>query len=81
LSSQVDIYHAATGQWSIASLSLARSYISATTVGNLALFAGGQTSLNGTIAIAPDHPSANTNLFISSLYVREGLMSPFGQIH
>ena len=37
----VDLYNAATGAWSTARLSVARSTLAATSVGNLALFAGG----------------------------------------
>ena len=41
LSNVVDLYNGATGQWSTAQLSLARSYLAAASVGNVALFAGG----------------------------------------
>ena len=37
----VDLYNSATGAWSTAQLSLARSGIAATSVGSMALFAGG----------------------------------------
>jgi hypothetical protein len=40
----VDLYNSATGAWSIAQLSLARGGIAATSVGSIALFAGGWTS-------------------------------------
>ena len=43
-SSVVDMYNVATGAWSTAQLSVARYYIGAASVGNLALFVGGQTS-------------------------------------
>jgi hypothetical protein len=43
-SSVVDVFHVTTGKWSNASLSVARKYLSATTVGDLALFAGGENS-------------------------------------
>jgi len=41
-SSVVDIYDAETDTWSVASLSQPRSSLAATTVGNLAIFAGGR---------------------------------------
>ncbi|HEU5227781.1 MAG TPA: neuraminidase-like domain-containing protein, partial [Ktedonobacteraceae bacterium] len=41
-SSTVDIYNAASGQWSTSKLSQARTTLTATAVGNLALFAGGE---------------------------------------
>jgi hypothetical protein len=37
----VDLYNSATGAWSTAQLSVARERIAATSVGNMALFAGG----------------------------------------
>jgi hypothetical protein len=40
-SNVVDIYDALSNQWSTASLSQPRDYLTATSVGNLALFAGG----------------------------------------
>ncbi len=40
-SSQVSMYNIATNTWSVASLYQARYTIAATSVGNLALFAGG----------------------------------------
>ena len=40
----VDLYHSATGTWSTARLSVARAYFAATTVGNVAIFAGGETT-------------------------------------
>lgn len=42
----VDIYHANTGTWSTAQLSQARAHLSATTVGNKVIFAGGITNDN-----------------------------------
>ena len=39
----VDLYDSATGTWSTARLSVARSRLAATSVGNMALFAGGDT--------------------------------------
>ncbi len=41
VSSTVDLYNAETGTWSIAQLSTARFGLAATSVGNVALFAGG----------------------------------------
>ena len=37
----VDVYNGATGAWSTAQLSVARYYLAAASVGNVALFAGG----------------------------------------
>ena len=37
----VDLYNSATGTWSTAQLSVARSCLAAASVGNVALFAGG----------------------------------------
>jgi hypothetical protein len=39
----VDLYDSVTGTWSTASLSVPRYYLAATSVGNVALFAGGNT--------------------------------------
>ena len=41
--SVVDLYNSATGAWSTAVLSVARAYLAAASVGNVALFAGGVT--------------------------------------
>ena len=43
-SNVVDVYNGATGAWSTAQLSVARWNLAAASVGNVALFAGGQTS-------------------------------------
>ncbi len=40
-SNVVDLYDSGTGRWSTAQLSRARSYLSATSVGTVAIFAGG----------------------------------------
>ena len=40
-SNAVDLYNSATGTWSTAQLSVARGYLAAASVGNVALFAGG----------------------------------------
>ena len=40
----VDVYNSASGTWSTARLSVERNDIAATSVGNLAIFAGGQNS-------------------------------------
>ena len=40
----VDLYDSGTGRWSTAQLSQARSYLSATSVGTVAIFAGGSDS-------------------------------------
>lgn len=38
----VDLYNNATGSWSTAQLSVGRSRLAAVSVGNLAIFAGGE---------------------------------------
>jgi hypothetical protein len=40
-SNVVDLYNSASGTWSTAQLSEARGYFAATSVGNVAIFAGG----------------------------------------
>ncbi len=40
-SNAVDLYNSASGTWSTAQLSVARVYLAATSVGNVAIFAGG----------------------------------------
>jgi hypothetical protein len=42
-SNAVDLYNGASGTWSTAQLSVARGYLAATSVGNVAIFAGGHT--------------------------------------
>ena len=42
-SNAVDLYNSASGTWSTAQLSVARVYLAATSVGNVAIFAGGHT--------------------------------------
>ena len=42
-SNVVDVYNVATGAWSAAQLSVARVDLAAASVGNVALFAGGET--------------------------------------
>ena len=42
----VDLYNSTLGTWSTAQLSVARYHLAATSVGNMAIFAGGW-SLNG----------------------------------
>jgi hypothetical protein len=46
-SNRVDLYNNSTGNWANAQLSVARSGAAATSVGNMAIFAGG--SVGGTI--------------------------------
>ena len=41
----VDLYNSATGAWSTAQLSVARSFLAAASVGNVAIFAGGFSSI------------------------------------
>ncbi len=43
----VDVYNSATGAWSTAQLSVARGYLAAASVGNVALFAGGYGANGG----------------------------------
>ncbi len=43
MSNAVDLYNSASGTWSTAQLSVARVYLAATSVGNVAVFAGGRT--------------------------------------
>ena len=40
----VDLYNSATGAWSTAQLSVARFFFAASSVGNVALFAGGSNN-------------------------------------
>ena len=40
-SNAVDLYNSASGTWSTAQLSVARGWLAATSVGNVAIFAGG----------------------------------------
>ena len=42
-SNAVDLYNSASGTWSTAQLSVARWGLAATSVGNVAFFAGGRT--------------------------------------
>jgi hypothetical protein len=42
-SNAVDLYNGTSGTWSTAQLSVARGYLAATSVGNVAIFAGGDT--------------------------------------
>ena len=44
VSNVVDLYDSGTGLWSTAQLSQARFFLSATSVGTVAIFAGGETS-------------------------------------
>jgi hypothetical protein len=43
----VDLYNSASGTWSAAQLSVARSRLAATSVGNVAIFAGGSEGICG----------------------------------
>ncbi len=47
ISNRVDFYNSVTGTWSTAQLSVARYDLAATSVGNMALFAGGWTQDQG----------------------------------
>ena len=46
----VDLYNSASGTWSTARLSVARRFLAATSVGNVAIFAGG---LQGDCSLTP----------------------------
>ena len=46
-SNAVDLYNSASGTWSTAQLSVARVSLAATSVGNMAIFAGGYLVLHG----------------------------------
>ncbi len=46
-SNVVDLYDRGTGRWSTAQLSQAREYLSATSVGAVAMFAGGEGGFDG----------------------------------
>ena len=50
LQKAVDLYNSATGEWSTAQLSLGRDAIRATSVGNLALFAGGWSNIGALLS-------------------------------
>ena len=43
-SNAVDLYNSASGTWSTAQLSVARHSLAATSVGNVAIFAGGESN-------------------------------------
>jgi hypothetical protein len=48
--SNVDLYNSASGTWSTAQLSVARYFLAATSVGNVAIFAGGYINGNSSFA-------------------------------
>ncbi len=50
-SNAVDLYNSATGAWSTAQLSAARSELAATSVGNVAIFAGGFSLYTGIVLL------------------------------
>ena len=50
MTNAVDLYNSATGTWSTAQLSVARYSLVATSVGNVAIFAGGNTGGNSSFA-------------------------------
>ncbi len=55
VTSVVDVYNSVTGAWSTAQLSVARFLgLAATSVGNVALFAGGSESLKTSVFISFD---------------------------
>jgi hypothetical protein len=49
VSDVVDVYNGATGAWTTAQLSVARTMLAAASVGNVALFAGGHSGTNGAL--------------------------------
>ena len=53
-SNAVDLYNSASGTWSIAQLSVARGGLAATSVGNVAIFAGGKTGGNSSFAYSAE---------------------------
>ena len=65
----MDLYHDGTGLWSTASLSQARSYLTATAVGDKALFAGG--AAGPFIMHSPEarRPSRVVDVYDSETYV------------
>ena len=52
VSNAVDLYNSTSGTWSTAQLSVARNYPAATSVGNMAIFAGGTADNNGNFSFA-----------------------------
>ena len=50
-SNAVDLYNSASGTWSTAQLSVARWYLAATSVGNVAIFAGGYVRGNCSLTL------------------------------
>jgi hypothetical protein len=65
VSNAVDLYNSASGTWSTAQLSVARSLLAATSVGNVAIFAGG--------ILDRDQSNCSPSLFVEGLLF--GLMS------
>jgi len=60
-SNAVDVYNGATGAWSTAQLSVARYWLAAASVGNVALFAGGYTgNVYGALFVQGGKQSHNT---------------------
>ena len=51
ISNAVDLYNIASGTWSTAQLSVARSALAATSVGNVAIFAGGSDASNCSLTL------------------------------
>jgi hypothetical protein len=49
LSRAVDLYNAVTGTWTTAQLSVARASLAAASVGNVVMFAGGQSSSSASL--------------------------------
>ncbi len=47
----VDLYNCTSGSWSTAQLSVARSWLAATSVGNVAIFAGGSRTGNCSLTL------------------------------
>ncbi len=50
-SNAVDLYNYASGTWSTAQLSVSRSSLAATSVGNVAIFAGGESNCSLTLFV------------------------------
>ena len=72
----VDLYDSATGTWSTARLSVARSRLAATSVGNMALFAGGEIVWQGSSSRCVSFRQCSL-LRLSCLFLRAALLQPF----
>ena len=71
----VDLYNSALGTWSTAQLSVARMWIAATSVGNVAIFAGGDGG-NCSFALY-DGGFASDLLCVDEAYLRRVIVAAF----